>query len=160
MWTNEASPSNDVSNFVPTELPVPHFCPAVHDASLSRRRRIGRGDATKRIKGSSERSRGPRAVAALLSATKELTKHDNHNGHKSHNWCGGGAGKPLSELEIRVELNKYYFDDRPTWRAWSSVIRPRNCPLIAKSRKNYADGAKVAYRQRSKAIWMLTIEAR
>jgi len=43
----------------------------------------------------------------------------------------GGADRRESLSESKsVELNKYYFDNRPTWRARLSVIRPRDCRLL------------------------------
>jgi len=43
----------------------------------------------------------------------------------------GGADRRESLSESKsVELNKYYFDNRLTWRARSSVIRPQDCRLL------------------------------
>lgn len=48
----------------------------------------------------------------------------------------GGADRRESLSESKsMELNKYYFDKRPTWRARSSVIRSRGCRLLRNHEK-------------------------
>lgn len=108
-------------------------------------------DATERSKGSE--AKGPVVLARwqpFLSRTKELTKHDNHNGHKSHNWCGGGTDRreSLSPSPKSMEPNKYYFDNRPTWRARSSVIRPQTVCLL----RNHGRIMRVAIGRRDEGI--------
>lgn len=94
-WTNTISQSNDVSNFVSRELPAALLSPRF---TVLLYRNVGDANAPKAL----AKSPVVLAVAAFLPRTKELTKHDNHDGHKSHNWCGrsGRARKPL-----RVEIH-------------------------------------------------------
>jgi len=77
------------------------------------------------------------AVAALLSCIKELTKHDNHNGYKSHNWCGRSrqARKPL-RVEIRGTEQILFWQPSDVE---STVERnpSSGLSLIAESWKNY-----------------------
>lgn len=78
------------------------------------------------------------AVAALLSWIKELTKHDNHNGHKFHNWCGRSRQerKPL-RVEIRGTEQILFWQPSDVE---STVERnpSSGLSLIAESWKNYA----------------------